>query len=147
MAEVKGGNKLGPALAKIERKLQSATKLRVGFLEGATYPDGTPVALIAAIHDFGAPAAGIPPRPFFRGMIKDKHSEWPRVIIAALKTSDNDMSTALNIVGEHVRGQLQDAIRNFSGVPLKPKTVARKGFDKQLINTGHMLNSVGYEIK
>lgn len=147
MATVKGGNKLGSALAKIEQRLRSAEKLRVGFLEGATYPDGTPVALIAAIHDFGAPAAGIPPRPFFRGMVKDKKSEWPSVIHAALKTSGGDVATAFGIVGEHVKAELQEAIRNFSGVPLKPKTIARKGFDKQLINTGHMLNSVGYEVK
>ena len=47
MATLKGGDKLEAALREIARKVSKPGKLRVGFLEGATYPDGTPVALVA----------------------------------------------------------------------------------------------------
>jgi hypothetical protein len=33
--------------------LSSGDDLKVGFLEGAKYPDGTPVALVAATNEFG----------------------------------------------------------------------------------------------
>lgn len=49
-----GGDKLRAALEQLQRKVQDGAHVRVGFFEGATYPDGTPVAQIAAIQEFGA---------------------------------------------------------------------------------------------
>ena len=46
MTVLRGGNKLDAALAAISSKVSKAAKVRVGFLEGATYPDGTPVAMM-----------------------------------------------------------------------------------------------------
>ncbi|MBS0959784.1 hypothetical protein [Acetobacter thailandicus] len=43
-------------LTDLKRKLGDKTHVNVGFLEGATYPDGTPVAYIAAIQEFGGKA-------------------------------------------------------------------------------------------
>ena len=66
------GPGLRKRLSEIARGLDKAAKVRIGFLENATYPDGKPVAMIAAIQEFGAPARNIPPRPFFRQMIAAK---------------------------------------------------------------------------
>jgi hypothetical protein len=49
-------------------------------------------------------------------------------------------------VGEGIKGQLQQAIVDFAGAPLAPATVAAKGFDKQLIDSGVMQHSVDYEV-
>lgn len=149
MADVvlSGGAKLKAALAKIAKGVGQPVTVRVGFLEGAKYPDGKPVAMIAAIQDFGAPAAGIPPRPFFRNMIAKKKGEWPAAIAAALEDNDYDARAALDLVGEVIAGQLRQSIRDTNEPPLKPATIARKGFDKPLIDTGHMLNSVDFEVK
>ena len=68
------GPGLRKRLSEIARGLDKAAKVRIGFLENATYPDGKPVAMIAAIQEFGAPARNIPPRPFFRQMIAAKSS-------------------------------------------------------------------------
>jgi len=142
---------VGPGVQKrldeIARSLKKAGKVRVGFLEGATYPDGTSVAMVAAIQDFGAPSVNIPPRPFFRNMVRDKQSEWPGAIEQALKANGYDAAKALAIVGEGVAGQLRQSITDFVGVPLAPATIARKGSDKQLVDTGHMLNSVDFEVE
>lgn len=40
-------------LEAIARGLESGKMLKVGFLEGATYPDGTPVAKVGAVNEFG----------------------------------------------------------------------------------------------
>lgn len=146
MAEIKGGDKFMARLAEMATRVSRPGTLRVGFLEGATYPDGTPVALVAAVQNFGAPSRGIPPRPFFSNMVADEQAGWPSTLAQLLRRTDYDGEAALRLMGEIIRGQLQQAIRDFEGAPLAPETVARKGFDRALIDSGHMLNSVDYEV-
>lgn len=102
--------------------------------------------MIAAIQEFGAPAAGIPPRPFFREMIAVKKDSWPAAIEQNLIATGYDVERTLALVGEGIAGQLKQSIVDFDGVPLKPATIRRKGSDKQLVDTGHMLASVDYEV-
>ena len=52
-----GGERLQAELSRISSALGKPGqpyRLRVGFLEGATYPDGTSVPYVAAINEFGA---------------------------------------------------------------------------------------------
>jgi hypothetical protein len=146
-SEFTGGEAVEEKLREIAAKIGKAGTLRVGFLAGSTYPDGTPVAMVAAIQEYGAPAAGIPPRPFFRNMIREKSPNWGESLGAVAVERDYDMVTTLAYMGQGIHGQLQAAIREFDSVPLAASTVARKGFDKQLIDTAVMQNSVGYEVK
>lgn len=145
--KISGGDKFEKVLAEIAHKIGPAARLRVGFLEGATYPDGKPVGMIAAIQDFGAPGAGIPPRPFFRNMIAAKSPEWPAAIAGLLKQTDYDVARALKLAGEGIAGQLRQSIIDTNTPPLAESTIRRKGFSKPLVDTGHMLNSVDYEVK
>lgn len=147
MNSFSGGDKLERYLAELARKIQNPGTLRVGFLEGATYPDGTPVPLVASVQEFGSPAQGVPARPFFRGMIADKSPTWGPAMGEVLKQTDFDAAGALRLMGEGIKGQLQQSIIEFDRVPLSPLTIARKGNDKQLVDTGHMLNSVDYEVE
>lgn len=147
MAKVKGGDKADQALADIARQLGKANSLSVGFMENATYPDGTSVAMVAAIQEYGAPSRGIPPRPFFREMINERSPSWPAAVRQLLKANGYDTRITLEQVGMAIKGQLQEKITTFVGVPLSPITIARKGHDKQLIDTSHMLHSVDYEVK
>jgi hypothetical protein len=101
--------------------------------------------MVAAVNEFGN--AKTPPRPFFRGMIQDKSGEWPDAVANLLVDHDYDAKAALELTGQAIKGQLQEAIQEFSGVPLSPKTIARKGFSKELIDTSHMLKSVDYDVK
>lgn len=147
MVDVSGGSRQASVLAERLGRISRATEVQVGFLENATYPDGTSVALIAAINEFGAPSRGQPPRPFFRRMIIAKSPEWPGAIADLLKTNDFDANRTLEQVGAAIKGQLQQSIVDLVDPALKPSTVARKGFDKPLIDTGHMLKSVDYRVK
>lgn len=146
MAEIKGGQKLEAALAHIAAQLSRPGTLKVGFLENATYPSGTPVAMIAAIQDFGAPAAGIPPRPFFRNMVAAKASSWGPAIANLLVPNDYDVERVLQLTGEGIKGQLQQSIIDTNTPPLAQSTIDRKGHSKPLIDTSNMINSVDYEV-
>jgi hypothetical protein len=147
MATVTGGEKLQAKLQAMAGAVTSAESVKVGFLAGAIYPNGTPVALVAAIQEFGAPRAGIPPRPFFRNMIAAKSPEWGPATAALLIANDYDAAKTLKQVGEAVAGQLRQSIVDLVDPPLAPITIRAKGFSKPLIDTGHMLNSVDYEVK
>ena len=142
MSGDKGDNYLRRLGGNLSRKVQ----LRVGFPEGATYPDGTPVAAVAAIQNFGAPNKGIPPRPFFSSMIADKSPAWPGQLGARLAARDNDVEAALTDMGEVIAGQLREAIVATNAPALSPETARRKGSTKPLVDTGQMLASVAYEV-
>lgn len=147
MAKLSGGAKFDQAMALLARRVAKPATLRVGFLEKATYPNGTPVAMIAAINEYGAPSRGQPPRPFFRNMIEAKKGEWPDAIAGLLKRTDYDAEKALDLAGAAIEGQLRQSITDLVSPPLAPSTIRRKGFDKPLIDTGHMLKSVDHDVK
>ncbi len=147
MSSFSGGDALERRLAEMAEKLGEGKVLRVGFLENATYPDGQQVAMIAAANEFGNPANNQPPRPFFRNMIVDNKDNWPDDIVRIAQATDFDGEQTLGLMGEHIKGQLQQSIRELMEPPLSPVTIEKKGFDKPLIDTGHMLNSVDYDIR
>ena len=180
MATMKGGQTIKQKLADFGKKLAGAKAVRIGFLEKATYPDGKPVAMVAAIQEFGAPNAPggpIPPRPYFRNMIAKHKKEWPKAIANLLEENDYDAKVTLALVGEGVSRQLRQSIIDTMAPPLSPVTLMlRKMFgnhpeqirlrdvwearrrvaagessdgvsSKPLVWTGHMLNSVGYEVR
>jgi hypothetical protein len=110
MAEVSGGEKLAEALKQIKDKIRSGAEVRVGFLENATYPDGTKVATVAALNNFGAPEAGIPARPFFSKMIARQSPDWGERFADVLVASNYDAETALALMGDGIAGQLRQEI-------------------------------------
>ena len=149
MATIRGGEKLEAALAEMSKKLSKAATLRVGFLENATYPDGKQVAEIAAHNEYGTPNAAhpIPPRPFFRNMIAAKSPEWPGAMGKLLAANNYDVDKSMRLTGEGIKGQLQQSIRDTNSPPLSEVTIKAKGFDKPLIDTSNMINSVAYDVK
>lgn len=127
MSAVKGGDKLAAALAKISAGVSQPATLSVGFLEGATEPDGTSIPMIAAIQEFGAPKANIPPRPFFRTMVAAKSPEWPKAVADLLKANNYDAVKTLGQTGEGIKGQLQESIIDTMEPALSPVTVMLRG--------------------
>ncbi len=142
-----GGDQLRTKLNGIAEKLARGRAVNVGFLEGAApEPDGTPVATVAAANEYGDPGHNRPPRPFFRQMIQAKKAGWGVTFGALLKNSHMDTAQALRLMGEGMRGQLIDSINEFSDPPNAPSTIERKGFNKPLINKGHMRDSADFEV-
>jgi len=149
MGAVKGGDRVSRRLRELAERLDTGEILRAGFLEGATYPDGTSVPLVAAANEFGDPAMNRPPRPFFRDAIAANGKRWAKGL-GKLIHAGNSTERALALTGEVVRADIQDSIRKFTSPPLSPRTrkkSAKAGFDKPLIDTAHMINSVDYEVR
>lgn len=147
MATFSGGDALEKKLAELAASLGNAQTLRVGFLEGATYPDGESVPMVAAANEFGDPGMNRPARPFFRRMIAEKSPGWGDDIGKIALAVNYDASTLFPLMGERIKEQLQGSIRELTDPALAQSTIDRKGFDKPLIETSHMLNSVDYDIK
>lgn len=122
--ELSGGDKLQAHLEALAKKLEKGALLRVGFLEGATHTrSDLPMAAIAAIQEFGAPAAGIPPRPFFRNMIAENSGDWGEQLADQLKVADYDSAAALQVMGLVLRGELQQSMTDLDTPPLSPVTL------------------------
>lgn len=141
---LRGGEKIMQRLSEIAQKMGGG-RVKVGFMAGAKYPDGTPVASVAFWNEFGT--ATTPPRPFFRQMIANESGTWgPKMakLAAGLKY---DGDAVLSMMGEDVKGALQQSINQLTSPELAPATIAAKGFSKPLIDTGHMLNSITYEVE
>lgn len=80
-------------------------------------------------------------------MIHEKSGEWPDAIGNLLVANNYDATKTLEITGAAIAGQLRESITNLMEPPLAPSTIKRKGFDKPLIETSHMINSVNFEVK
>lgn len=129
-ASVSGGDKMKAALAKLAVQVGTMPHVRVGFLEKARYPNGTSVAMVAAIQEFGAPSVGIPPRPFFRPMIAAHKSEWGPNIAKYMKATGNDVEKSLRGVGMVIAGDLAQAIVDVTAPPLGPVTLMLRKMKK-----------------
>ena len=128
MSEIvfKGGEKLQATLREIAERLGRADTLRVGFKEDATYPEddgGQSVAMVAAIQEFGAPRASIPPRPFMRPTIATHGSEWGDDLANYLRATDNDAEHALDALGQLIGSQIAEAIANVHAPELSEVTL------------------------
>lgn len=159
--EVKGGAKMDRILTEMEAKLGSGALVRVGFLEGATYPSkaGKPalhVATVAFWQEYGTMrkigALGlrrvqhIPPRPFFRTMIREKSPGWGRSMGRIAVQQNYNAEKTLSLMGRGIQAQLQHSINQWTSPPNADATIKKKGFDKPLIETALMLRSVDFQV-
>lgn len=138
-------------LDKIKATLESAPKefenlvAQVGFPSGVNYEDGTSVAYVAAIQEFGAPEVKIPPRPFIQPTVKAKKEEWTKIISKSVPKVVLGKATAfdvLDLVGRVASADIKETISKVTTPPLSPITIKRKGSAKPLIDTGLMLATV-----
>lgn len=134
------------ALADLAAKAADGNyKLKVGFLKGF-YPDGTPIAAVAAWNEFGVPWHNQPARPFFRRMIVAQSGKWPRMAATLMKGNGMDVPATLDVIGQEIVGRIQESINTLVDPPLAASTVLRKGHDKPLIDTSLMVKSPSYEV-
>lgn len=123
-AKMIGGARMTKVLHQIG-KSAGAKRVRVGYLESATYPDGTPVAQVAFWQEFGTPAARfpIPPRPTFRMMIAQHKAEWGPQLGRLLKSAHYDARTALGTMGQRIKDELVDSVLHAGVAPLSEVTL------------------------
>lgn len=107
---------------------------QVGIPVGQQYEDGTTVAYVAAIHEFGAPEVKIPARPFFRPTIQEKKTEWVRIMKHGAKmVSDGNWTAedALDLIGEKAAKNIIETVSNIYEPELSPVTVLLRKWRKE----------------
>lgn len=147
---VTGGDKLARKLAEIAAKVKGLPHVEVGFPETARYEDGTLVAMVAAIQEFGAPAAGIPPRPFFRTMIAKHRDAWGPGLGGILAANGMDVEAGLKGLGQVIEGQLRQSIVDMNSPALSPTTLMLRRMrtdDPSLQVTGKTVGEAAAKVK
>lgn len=131
------------------RFLAERRRVLVGVPAGKQEKDGTPIALIAAVHEFGSPERGIPERSFLRAGILSNLQQLIAINAASIRqiaSGSMTMVSALNRLGLFAAGAVQKQIAEGDYTPLRPATIARKGSSKPLIDTASLRQSITYQI-
>ena len=129
--------------------------VKVGVLAskgGLAEHDGITMVELAAIHEFGSPAANIPERSFLRRTFEVKEKEFAaitRKLATQIIKTDMTIDKALNILGAWGSAEVKKFVTVGDNVKpaLKKATIDRKGSSRPLIDTGRMINSVQWEVE
>lgn len=108
--------------------------VKVGFFEGKGYNDGTPYAYVAAIHEYGSPEAGIPPRPFMRPTVEAQSNAWSKNMQQGMRSVARGELTAdevLERVGRTAAGDIQTRIASNQVAPLSPVTLVLRKWRRE----------------
>lgn len=152
-SDQRGSDALRKALKEIQDK-----KLRVGFFDTAKYEDGTPVAYVATIQEFGNPSGGIPARPFMRPTVDDKKTEWKTELADGAHAVLNGKATVDQMygqVGAMAAGNIGETIASITSPALAQSTIDARASKrktagvstKPLVDTGLMIQSVDFQVE
>ncbi len=126
----------------------------VGTQAGAVH-EGTGMtnAELALIHELGSRDGRIPERSFVRRTLRDPafRSELAALqsrLFAAVLLGKMDRDRALGLLGAWAAGKIQRTIVDDQVRPEdSPATIARKGTDVPLIESGQLAGAIGFEIR
>lgn len=129
------------------------THVRVGVFGTETHEGSADLTMVelAAIHEFGSPAANIPERSFIRATLNAKHDEIAKLLTGAAKAVVKGTVTverALNIIGTAVVKDIKVRITSGPGIPppLKDATIKHKGSSRPLVDTGQLKNAITHVV-
>ena len=117
----------GQALRKLLKA--DSHEAAMGWFPSSRYPDGTPVAYIASIHEYGVATKGIPPRLGLRALDREKQGEWRKAALVAAKlalakgTGEQGM---MEVMAQVMSGDMRRHISQVRSPPLKPATIAAR---------------------
>lgn len=126
-------------------------EVQVGFQAGEMHVDeeGNEALLaeIAAYNELGT--SSIPPRPFMRQSFENHEKELQEACdqVNAIISNGGTAENGLDTLGVFVKGLVQEEIVDGGFEPNAPSTIAAKGSDQPLIDTGNMRQSVNYVVR
>ena len=141
----KGGDKLKAILAKAEKN--RASKVKVGY-QGAKYADGTSLAAVAAIHNYGVPQQGIPERPFFSQAVSIMRQELPGILLHTIDPKTLTVAEGeARVIGAWATGIIEDRAKALRLPPNTPYTLQRKEGDNPLVDSGRLADGATYDLE
>lgn len=122
--------------------------VEVGFLDASKVHDGgggQTIVEIALANEFGTDR--IPERAFMRTSAKEltpRARELAAKLLAAAIAGTITIDQALDRLGLFIQTGIKRTIDDWEIPPNAPSTIARKGANNPLVDTGQMRNSVQY---
>ena len=110
---------------------------------------------LAAIHEFGSPAAGIPERSFIRATFAKNHDDLARLtaqLAGQVFRDEMSIARALGLLGTWGAAQVKAFIAEervtprLSDSPAGRRTIHRKGSSVTLVDTGRLINAIQFEV-
>ena len=115
----------------------------VGVQKDAVYPDGKPVAVVAAANEFGT--SQIPARSFIRSTTDEERGKINRILgrdTGRLLDLKEKKGSVVQEAAEHLRDAIKQKIEDLDSPRNAPSTVKRKGFNNPLVDTRKMKDSI-----
>jgi len=148
---VSGGDRLGNKLRQIRERLERNSGVLIGVPKGTgNYEDGAPIAVIAAVQEFGSADGKIPERSFLRVPLRqntDRFKQVWRAAIPKIVKGDMTMNQLMNQLGSHGVAVCQEAIAEGISPANAASTVQAKGSNKPLIDQGTLRQSITYIVE
>ncbi len=150
--KIKGGKKIEKALKELEKIGNAPNKVLVGLPNDALpYPDGTSVIMVGTVNEFGSADGRIPERSFLRSGLERNQQMflnfWKRKFAKAILTGEIKPAKALALLGQLAQDAIQQQIVAIKTPANKQATISEKGSSNPLIDTGHMRQSIRWQIK
>lgn len=138
------------ALKDLAKRMTGPTKVLVGVPKGAgTYEDGLTLATVAAVNNFGSADGLIPPRPVLQPAVEKGAPQYQRlaeVMIPKVLSGQMEMRMLLEQMGTLAEGHVKQEITDLRIPPNAASTIASKGSDNPLIDTGAFRQSIRYVV-
>lgn len=145
------------ALVDVMKRSKKSLAVGLPGSVGAEKLDGElTLAGLATVLEFGTDKAGashnvyIHPRPFLSGTIDQNMQHYKQVarqVTDAVLVGEYPIEHAMGILGEQIVSDIKKNI--IAGIPPgnQESTIRAKGSSTPLIDTGHLLDSITYEVK
>lgn len=133
--------------ANIKKELQSLNTAytKVGIQAGTKHKEGGSLVTIAATNEFGSEDGRVPERSFIRSTTREERGNIEAMKIKIMRRVYEGRlgwRQAMAVIGEYMEAKIKKKITDIRTPPNAPSTIARKGSDKPLIDTGHMRSQI-----
>jgi hypothetical protein len=122
----------------------------VGWFENALYPNGESVAGVMAANEFGNSRLGTPARPLLRQSAEKVETKLPGWVA---RRTDEMLAGQLSAdamkkrMGETLVATVLETLKEGKFEDNAESTIERKGFNKPLVETSELGQSVTHRIK
>jgi hypothetical protein len=136
-------------------KAMKGKKVESGWFETDRYPSGRSVAANARVQEFGAiikrgdTIITIPARPFMRlawSQFSQKRHEIQAKVAYKMVNESLTPNEVLGLIGLALEAEITRSIKNGNWEPNAPSTVRNKGFNRPLVHSSLMGQSVSSKV-
>lgn len=149
--QVSGGNRISQRMKDLSTRLTKNKGVYIGVPKAAgQYEDGTPLAVIGAVQEFGSADGRIPERSFLRVPLRsnrDKFAKTFRNQIPQVISGEITMLQLMEQLGASAESVPQEAISAGIAPPNAPSTIRRKGSSTPLVDKGRLRQAVTHVVE